>query len=126
MDNKVLDMLEKLFIEVKGVKSSQEILSNEVQGIKNGQEILSNEVQGISNEVQGIKSGQEILSNEVQGISNQMVRFENGMKEDIKALYDGYKQTYELVKENNQKLTELEKKVEKQEVEIKVIKGGKR
>ena len=40
------------------------------------------------------------------------------LKDDIKALYDGYKQTYE-------KVTFLESKLDKQEVEIRVVKGGK-
>ncbi|TYQ17647.1 UNVERIFIED_CONTAM: hypothetical protein Cloal_0004 [Acetivibrio alkalicellulosi] len=50
---------------------------------------------------------------------------ENDIKSDIKALYDGYKQTYEKVSSLENKVDGLSSKLEKQEVEIKVIKGGK-
>lgn len=50
---------------------------------------------------------------------------ENDIKNDMKAVFDGYKQTYEEVREVKEALENLASKVEKQEVEIKVIKGGK-
>ena len=57
---------------------------------------------------------------------------ENDVRKDISALYDGYKQTYEGVadvrkttNEISSKVDRLSDKVDKQEVEIKVIKGGK-
>ena len=42
------------------------------------------------------------------------------------ALFDGYKQTYEKLETIEEKMDELSAKVEKQDVEIKVIKGGKK
>jgi predicted phage-related endonuclease len=50
---------------------------------------------------------------------------ENDVKEDIKALYDGYKQTYEKLESVEIKVNDISSKVEKQDVEIRVIKGGK-
>lgn len=74
MSDKVLDLIEKMYIE-----------------LKQGQEAIKNDINGIKKDITDVKE-------DVQTLSNQMVRFENGVKEDIKALYDGYKQTYELVK----------------------------
>ena len=50
---------------------------------------------------------------------------ENDVKSDIKALYDGYKQTYEKLESLEIKVDDISSKVEKQDVEIRVIKGGK-
>ena len=47
-----------------------------------------------------------------------------GVKKDISALYDGYKQTYEEVVNIKKTVNEISSKVEKQDVEIRVIKGG--
>jgi len=50
---------------------------------------------------------------------------ENDVKSDIKALYDGYKQTYEKLESLEIKVDDISSKVEKQDVEIRVIKGGR-
>ncbi len=57
---------------------------------------------------------------------------ENDVKPEIKALFDGYKQTYEKliavedkVDRIEDKVDDLSLRVDKQEFEIKVIKGGK-
>ena len=50
---------------------------------------------------------------------------ENDLKKDISALYDGYQQTYEKIVTVEKKVDDISTKVDKQEVEIKVIKGGK-
>lgn len=98
--------------------------------------------------------------NELKSLGNQLTVIESDMKNDIKALYDGYKGAIELGEDNKRILkhvndkqdmlvigndiikdrTEkievyierieknvnvLKNKVEKQEIEIKVIKGGK-
>ncbi|HOJ10538.1 MAG TPA: hypothetical protein PK733_08090 [Clostridiales bacterium] len=56
---------------------------------------------------------------------HDIIRLENKMHNDISALYDGYKQTYEKIEILEKKVDGISDKVEKQEVEIKVIKGGK-
>jgi tetrahydromethanopterin S-methyltransferase subunit G len=54
-----------------------------------------------------------------------IVHIENKLDNNSKALFDGYKQTYEEIREVKKAVEDLSTKVEKQEVEIKVIKGGK-
>lgn len=51
-----------------------------------------------------------------------IARLESELKNDIKTLYDGYKQTYEIATETRNDVKELTKKVEKQELEITVVK----
>ena len=76
------------------------------------------------------------FSGRFDGVENRLKKveslIENDVKKDISALYDGYKQTYEevvdvkkTINEISSKVDRLSDKVDKQEVEIKVIKGGK-
>ncbi len=67
----------------------------------------------------------EDLTQKVDKNSNHILRLENDLKNNIKALYDGYEQTYEKLIVVEKKVDALSDKVENQEVEIKVIKGGK-
>ena len=55
-----------------------------------------------------------------------IVRMENKIDNDTKALYDGYTQTFEKLIAIEKKVDDISSKVEKQDVEITVIKGGKK
>lgn len=54
---------------------------------------------------------------------HDLVRIENKMDQNHKALYDGYKLTYERLEVLEEKINEIDKKVERQDVEIRVIKS---
>lgn len=54
---------------------------------------------------------------------NDIVRIEDNLGNNSKALFDGYKQTYEKVIDIEKQLTDISAKVEKQDVEIRVIKN---
>ena len=56
---------------------------------------------------------------------SDIVRIENKMDNDTKALYDGYKQTYEKLQVIETKVDSISQEIEKQDVELKVLKGGK-
>ena len=58
-------------------------------------------------------------------IENDIIRLENKLDTNSKALFDGYNQTYEKIVSVENAVNSLSSKVEKQEVEIKVIRGGK-
>lgn len=83
MEDKILDLIEKLYIEVQSMKGSM-----------------------------ATKEDMALLKQDI-------VLLEDKMDRNHKALYDGYKLTYE-------KLGYLEEKVDgiEQDVEIRVIKGG--
>jgi hypothetical protein len=57
--------------------------------------------------------------------SNHILRLENEMKESNKALFDGYKQTYEKLLEVEDKVDDVSARLDGQEVEIKVLRGIK-
>jgi predicted nucleic acid-binding Zn-ribbon protein len=56
---------------------------------------------------------------------SDIVHIENKLDNTTKALFDGYNQVCDKVVAVENAVSDLSSKVEKQEVEIKVIKGGK-
>ncbi len=65
------------------------------------------------------------ITHKVEENSSHILRLEHDLKDNIKSLYDGYEQTYEKLIQVEMKVDSLSDKIDKQEVEIKVIKGGK-
>ncbi len=56
---------------------------------------------------------------------SDITRIENKLDTDSKALFDGYKQAYEKLEVLETKVSSISQKIEKQDVELKVLKGGK-
>ncbi|NLL05268.1 MAG: hypothetical protein GX270_05660 [Clostridiaceae bacterium] len=80
---------------------------------------------GLKDDINGLKDDVNGLKDDVNGLKGDVVRIEYKLDTNSKALFDGYSQTYEKVVSVEKAVNELASKVEKQEVEIKVIKGGK-
>lgn len=76
---------------------------------------FSSRFDGVENRLNDLEKGQKKIESLI----------ENDVKKDISALNDGYEQTYEKLVQVEKKVDDLSDKVDKQEVEIKVIKGGK-
>lgn len=75
-------------------------------------------------EMQGMK--ENIATKDDLDKTNQSIaRLEHKMDANHKALYDGYKLTYEKLTTLEKKVDEIDNKVERQDVEIRVIKGVK-
>ncbi len=79
----------------------------------------------VKNEFSGLKDDVSGLKDDVGGLKNDVIRLENKLDSSTKALFDGYQQTYERLGIVENKIDTLTIKVDKQEVEIRVIKGGK-
>ncbi len=77
MEEKVFDLLEKLYIEVQEMKSNM------------------------------------ATKDEIRKLESSIVRMESEIKDDIKCLYDCYKQCIEGISTVNKKLDKLTEKVEK-------------
>ena len=74
--------------------------------------------------MQGMK--ENIATKDDLDKTNQSIaRLEHKMDTNHKALYDGYKLTYEKLTTLEKKVDEIDNKVERQDVEIRVIKGVK-
>lgn len=65
------------------------------------------------------------LDAKVGSLQKDVLRIENKIDTDSKALFDGYSQTYEKLSVIEAKVDAISSKVEKQDVEIRVIKGAK-
>jgi hypothetical protein len=82
MDDKVYDLLEKMYIEMQEMKVTM-------------------------------------------ATKQDIVRLENKMDINHKALYDGYKQSIEGITEAKDKLNKLTDRVENQEIQLKILKSVK-
>ncbi|MCR6544725.1 hypothetical protein NVS47_04205 [Dehalobacterium formicoaceticum] len=121
MDDKILGFLEKMYIEIENIKSimaTKEDLSNMAT-----KEDLSNMAtkEDLSN-----MATKEDLSNmatkeDLFKIEQKLVLMEDKMEQNHKALYDGYRLTYEKLEILNKKVNEIERNVEKHDIAIRAI-----
>ena len=65
------------------------------------------------------------LDTKVGSLCKDVLRIENKLDTNSKALFDGYSQTYEKLTALEAKVDDISAKVEKQNVEIRVIKGAR-
>ena len=93
MDEKIFELLEKMYIEMQNMKSDMTI--------------------------------KEDLSIAKQELKHDIVRIENKMDKSDKALFDGYKLTYEKLVTLENKLDVVDENVIKHDVDIRYIKGVK-
>ena len=75
------------------------------------------EMQGMKKNIKGIE--------ENMATKQDIVRLENKMDANDKALYDGYKQSIEGITEINEKLEKLTDRVENQEIKLQVLRSVK-
>ena len=78
----------------------------------------------LTNKIDNMGKGLKELK-DISATKHDLVRFEDKMDHNHKALYDGYKLTYEKLEVLEGKVNEIDKKVERQDVEIRVIKSVK-
>ncbi len=79
-------------------------------------------------EVQDIKSNmatKDELANVEKNLKQEIVRLENKVDTNHKALYDGYKLTYEKLEDLQGEVDEINEKIERQDFEFKVIRTAK-
>ncbi|AOY78258.1 hypothetical protein BJL90_06200 [Clostridium formicaceticum] len=108
-------MLEKIYSELQGVKGEVGGLKSEVEDFKSEVEDLKSEVKENSQRLTGVETRLTKLETKV----------ENEVVTKINSLFDGYLQNTEAINRVEGKVDHLTEKVEKQELEIRVIKGGK-
>ncbi len=92
-------------------------------------ELLTKMYSEFSGRFDGVENRLGSVENRLGGVENRLDKvellIENDIKRDIRALYDGYNQTYEELAAVKKIVNDISTKVDKQEVEIRVIKGGK-
>ncbi len=97
MDEKIFNLLEKMYIEVQDIKTN----------------------------MTKMESNMTKMGGNITKIESNMTRMENDLKKDISALYDGYVQNTEQINRVNSKLDQLIDKVENQEIRLQVLKTAK-
>ncbi len=65
------------------------------------------------------------MDNKIETLSKQVMSLENDLKPKVEAALDGYKLVYEKLTDLSEKVDIINSKVEKQDVEIRVIKSAK-
>ncbi|AUG57712.1 hypothetical protein [Acetivibrio saccincola] len=140
------ELLELIFTEITGLKAGQERLEGEIVGLRAGQERLEGEIVGLRAGQERLEEGQQRLEARQQRLEARqqrlearqqrlearqqrlediVTRIENDHGRKLEALFDGWKQNTEQLKRHGEILERIESKLEKHEVEIKVIKGSK-
>ena len=80
---------------------------------------------GIENKIGSINNKIEGIENEIKHVGNQVTNLEDSHGKKLDALFDGFKLLAEGQEEIKTLLVDIALKVEKQNVEITVIKGGR-
>ena len=92
-------------------------------------ELLTKMYSEFSKRFDGVDKRLDGVDNRLDGVESRLTKLEmvieNDIRKDISALYDGYQKNYEKLTVIERKVDDLSDRVDKQEVEIKVIKGGK-
>lgn len=63
---------------------------------------------------------------DILGLKNDVLRIENDHGRKLDALFDGYKQTYEKLEVIENKVDDLSEKVDRHDIKIQVIEGGRK
>jgi len=66
------------------------------------------------------------IETDMQGLRNDMLRIEQEHGSKLEALFDGYKRTYEKLDVIEQKLDNLAEKVDRNDIKIQVMEGGRK
>ena len=87
-------------------------------------ELLEKMYSDFSSRFGRMESDISAIKNDVQSLKYDVVRLENDLGKKTDAALDGYHQVYEKLQEHDQRFDNLENKLQKQDVEIRVIKGA--
>jgi len=99
MDEKIYDLLEKLYID----------LNTKIDKMDGRLDRMDDRFDNVES---------------IMATKQDIARLEDKMDKNFKALFDGYHLTYEKCTEIDKKVDIIDSKVEKHDVEIRVIKGA--
>ncbi len=86
---------------------------------------MDNKMTGMENKMTTMDTKMSGMESKIKNLNGHVLRIENENGKKLNALFDGYKQSYEKLTEHDKRFDDIESKLEKQDVEIRVIKGGK-
>jgi len=125
LEEKMLALMEKLYREFKSLDGKVGSLDGKVGSLDGKVGSLDAKVGSLDAKVGSLDAKVGSLDAKVGSLQKDVLRIENKLDTDSKALFDGYSQTYEKLGVIEAKVDAISSKVEKQDVEIRVIKGAK-
>ncbi len=143
MEDRIYELIEKMYVEFKDFKvditekvgsldskvgsldSKVGSLDSKVGSLDSKVDSLDSKVGSLDSRVGSLDSKVGSLDSKVENLHKNMIRIENKLDANSKTLFDGYSQTYEKLTVLEKKVDDISSKVEKQDVEIRVIKGAK-
>jgi uncharacterized phage infection (PIP) family protein YhgE len=117
MEDKVFDLLERLYVDVQDMKTDMQSMKTGMRDMKTGMQDMKTDMQDMKTDMQNMK--------DTMATKQDLARLENKMDINHKALYDGYKQSIEGIQEIKYELNKLTDRVENQEIQLQVIKTAK-
>jgi outer membrane murein-binding lipoprotein Lpp len=89
-------------------------------------EYIAAQVGNLTKDVTEVKTDIKDLKEDVSSLKNQVTKIEVEHGKKLDALFDGYKQNTEAINELTAKVDDLSDKVDRHDIKIQVIEGGKR
>ena len=116
MEEKMFDLMTQMYVELQGVNGRLDGIDDRLDGIDDRFDRLETRFDGLETRFDGLET-------EVAKIGKDLLRLEDKVDNTSKALFDGYTQTYEKIVVVEKKVDILTERVERQDVEIRVIKN---
>ncbi len=127
MEDKVLDLIEKMYIEMQEMKGELRSEMQEMKAVMATKDDIKN--MATKDDIMNMATKDDIKNmatkDDIRSLENNMIKMENELKNDIRGLYDGYKQCVEGISDINYKLDKLTEKVDNQEIRLQVLKTAK-
>ena len=89
-------------------------------------ELVSKMYSDITQRLDGIDSRLGNLEEGQKGLVNDIIRLENKLDNNSKALFDGYTQNNDRLDRIDEKLEDLSEKIDSHDIKIQVIEGARR
>ena len=129
MGENVYELVTKMYNEFT---AKLEVINTKLDGKADKEDItrieeniihIEDDIIGIKGKITGMEDKITGMEDNITSIKKDIIRLENKFDAHSKVLFDGYKQTYERLVLIEKKVDGISEKVEKQEVEIKVLKS---
>ena len=115
---KLFDLVEKMYVDLSSKMGNMESRMDKMEANMATKDDIAN--MATKDDIANMATKDDLAN---MATKHDIIRLENKMDANHKALYDGYKLTYEKLEVLEEKVTGIEKHVEKHDVEIRVIKS---
>ena len=107
--------------KVDGLTSTVDGLTGRLDGLTTTVDGLTGRFDGLTDRFDGLTSTVDGLQQDMKSVKNTMILFENKMESNHKALFDGYKLTYEKLSALEKTVDTAIEEIQNQDTKMKVI-----